>query len=519
MSCTKTVIRQVLSALTVVLALIIVSSPNAVAQRTLTLAEAMGIALTQSNTIIDQQSSYDQQRYTLEMTKSNLKTRMDLSFTLPQFDKSISTFDDGNVTVYRDNKSLKSSGSLRITQPVLFTAGTFVLSTTYSTLNEEREVDVSPKYPGGISATNRWTDRVTLSYSQPLFQPNRLRNTLEANERNFTVAERRFEETENNIWFIVQQQFYSLLRAKRQLEIREDNYNNIDQNYQVSLNKYQAGILAEVDKMQWEVDRDNAELDLIGQQLSYKRSKDSFKRYIGMDLAEDFEPVADIEVKAIDIDEAKAMEDALKNNVDLLNSEYGIINSKNSFEETKADDRIQINLNFSLGLNGQDDFSNIWENDWAWKSKLFNEFSQSNTATISLEVPIFDSGRRKNRIAREEIGIKRSERNLENDRLNLRQNIQTIFDEIDNARQRISTSSGSVAIAEDQYSISQQRFEIGDITSDQLFTANTRLTNAREGALNSQIDYLLAIANLYRQTFWDFENNRPLNETVQTFKR
>ena len=521
MSCTKTVIRQVLSALTVVLALIIVSSPNAAAQRTLTLAEAMGIGLTQSITIELEQIRYDQQRFGLELVKSNLKTRMDLRFTLPEFSKGITSIETGDATVFRDDKSFRSSGSLTITQPLLFSNGTLSLRSSYSTLNLERETGITQNNPTGIIETNRWTDDFRLTYNQPLFRPNTLRNELESTERSFTIAEKRFEETENTIWFQVQQQFYSLYRSKRRLEIQEQNYQNINQNYQVSVNKFQAGILAAVDKMQWQVDLANAELDLISQELQYTRQKDQFKRYIGMDMDEDFEPVANIEVTPIDFDKSKALEEAMVNSVNLLNSEYGILDQKNNLEETKAQDRIQIDLTLSYGLNEQDDFGRLLNGSWNWNwtNGLLKDFSQTNSATINLNIPIFDSGRRKNRIAGSEIGILQTVRSLDNSRLDLQQQIQTIFDEIDNARKRINTSSGSVTVAEEQYSISQQRFEIGDITSDQLFTSNTRLTNAKEGALNAQIDYLLATADLYRQTFWDFENNRPLNETVQTLKR
>ena len=438
---------------------------------------------------------------------------MVLEFTLPPYSRGIPAIETGGATVYRNDQSFRSSGSFRVTQPILFSNGTLSINTSFTTLNQERDT------PTGLKETNRWTDDIRLTYRQPLFQPNQLRNDLEANERNFTIAERAFEETENNIWYEVQRRVYNLYRAKRRLEIQEDNYANIEKNYQVSVNKYQAGILARVDKMQWEVDLAEAELNLIAQQLIYKRQKDDFKRYIGMDMEIDFDPVANIEVTPIIIDEAKAQAEAFANSVSLLSSEYNIINSRNNLEETKAQDRIRINLTLSYGLNEQDDFGKIWEGDWGWTNKLFRDFSQTNSASIDLTVPIWDSGRRKNRIGSQESQILQTERSLVNDRLNLRQQILTIFDEIDNASQRITTSTGSVGVAEEQYQISQQRFEIGDITSDQLFISNTRLTNAKEGALNSQIDYLLAIANLYRQTFWDFEHNRPLNETVQTFKR
>jgi len=220
-----------------ILAFLIVSSSIVLAQRTMTLAEAMGIGLTQSITIELEQIRYDQQRFGLELARSNLKTRMDLSFRMPQFTKGITPIETGDATVFRDDQSFRSSGSMTITQPLLFSNGTLLLSTSFSTLNQERETGITQNNPSGIIETNRWTDDVRLTYRQPLFQPNSLKNTLESTERSFTIAEKRFEETENTIWFQVQQQFYSLFRAKRQLEIQDQNYQNINQNYLVSVNK------------------------------------------------------------------------------------------------------------------------------------------------------------------------------------------------------------------------------------------------------------------------------------------
>ncbi|MDR2149009.1 MAG: TolC family protein, partial [Tannerella sp.] len=68
----------------------------------------------------------------------------------------------------------------------------------------------------------------------------------------------------------------------------------------------------------------------------------------------------------------------------------------------------------------------------------------------------------------------------------------------------------NVSVAERSYSITLQRFTDGDIDSQALALERTRLNTAQRNHLDAFVNYRLQLADLMRQTFYDFENDVPI---------
>jgi len=65
-------------------------------------------------------------------------------------------------------------------------------------------------------------------------------------------------------------------------------------------------------------------------------------------------------------------------------------------------------------------------------------------------------------------------------------------------------------IAQRTYDISLERFNNGDISSQELANNNDRLTSAKMAFLSAYISYKLAVEDLKRKTLWDFEKNQTV---------
>jgi outer membrane protein TolC len=65
-------------------------------------------------------------------------------------------------------------------------------------------------------------------------------------------------------------------------------------------------------------------------------------------------------------------------------------------------------------------------------------------------------------------------------------------------------------VAQRSYDISAARFENGDITAQELANARDGLTRARRSYLDAFIRYHLSVADLKRQTLYDFEADESL---------
>ena len=510
----------------------------------LDLQTAMQIALTQSNDIIRQQNSYAQQQIRREETLARQKTVTTINWSLPSYNRRISESPSDFGIRYTDDPQITQDARLSIKQPFRWTNGTFSLSSIVSTTNSwaksdnpyevKRGEEADYGVPAGTvirkksdNVTHRWQDSFTLSYSQPLFQPNTQKFDWNQSMRDFDMAVREYDQTENSIWRIVLNDFYSLYQTKRRLEIARDDFENTEKNYQMAVNKYNAGILALVDQLTWQSNLMNAENSLYNQELNYKRDKDRFKRQIGLPLDQEIDLVAEIDVKFIEIDEQKAFEEAFARSISLDNARNSIVVQKHNIDVQEAASKVNASLQVSYGLNESVDFGEFWNKSFynqggnfsyeSWTNNLFKNFKQLSTVSMNVNIPIWDSGQRKLRLQRSMLQVEQSERNIINSEDQLIVNIQNSLDAVQNARDRISLLAGSVQIAEMEYDINKQKFDLGEISSDQLTNSNNRLTQAKENVLGAQISYLLSLAGLYNQTFWDFENNCPLNETVGKF--
>ena len=86
---------------------------------------------------------------------------------------------------------------------------------------------------------------------------------------------------------------------------------------------------------------------------------------------------------------------------------------------------------------------------------------------------------------------------------NLAANVQTILT-------RLQLLEKNVAVAEKNYGITLQRYTKRDIDSQALALEQTRLNNARQNHLDAFVNYRLLQADLMRKTFYDFENDLPI---------
>ncbi|MFC1553183.1 TolC family protein [candidate division KSB1 bacterium] len=479
----------------------------------LTLEDALQIALTQSYNIKTSRTNFEISDLGRQLSLANQKTSTRLSFNLPSYNQSIREIPTPTGNVYRNDKTISTNANLSITQPLRWTNSDLSLTAGYTTSNQYSENN------GKITETHRWTDSFRLRLTQPLFQPNTKMMEFESSMRDFDYAEKSYEGTENGIWGDVLSAYYGLVRSKRNLEIDEKDFENSRFNFETAQNKYAAGILAEVQMMENELTFKNAENSFEQQKLNYSKAKDNFKRLIGLEQDQEIDVPAEegIEIQFINIDAEIAKQKALENSLNLLRSRNSLIDQKNNIRVTQAQDKIQANLSGSYGLNESDPFAEFWRGDWSWTDELFKDFTQTNSLGLSLNIPIWDSGRRKIRTQRSELQLELSEKAMDYAIEQLDISVQQNLEDLNNARVRIELQSGNVELAQRTYDINLEKFNLGDISTNDLDISNQRLKSAQLNILNARIDYLAALSRLYQTTFWDFENDCPLNETVKQY--
>ncbi|MBU2501389.1 TolC family protein, partial [bacterium] len=131
---------------------------------------------------------------------------------------------------------------------------------------------------------------------------------------------------------------------------------------------------------------------------------------------------------------------------------------------------------------------------------------------LGFSVPIWDSGVNEAEVASAEVALRRQELDGENLRRSIRRQVQAALARLEAAQRRLDVLERSMDVAGRGYAISQERFEMGEITSQTLADNRDRLVQARRSFLTALVNHRLAVADLRRQTLYDFEAQRSLVE-------
>lgn len=466
--------------------LIITKTPFA--QRILTLEDALAIALKESYGIKSAEYSLISSQKTLEAAKLGLRTSVNMEFDLPRYSRTLSSqfnpltgieefFAVGYTTF---------EGRLFFSQPIVFTDGVFSLVGSLWRRNQFKEAQNIPiDYYSNLS----------LRLRQPLFTFNSLSASLSRAEINLQKSERNYTRAEKEIIYNVTAGFFRLYQAKKNVEITKEKVSQTEISYNTAINKFKAGLIAEVEALQLEIDLASSKNELLNSERNFIEAKDEFKLLIGLPLDENIDVSAELDYNPIDVDVKTAIEYALANRSELLNSESDIELRNLSVDEVDSQGNISALLTANFGINKNDDtFRDI-----------FRDFAEDRSLILTLSVPVLDWGRNRREVESAQADLNIAYLNYQNQKQQIQKEIITVTNKIESAKARVEVLSKSVEVAQKSYNISLARFQAGTITSFDLSQMQLRLTDAKTNSLNALIDYKLSVADLARKTLHDFE--------------
>ncbi|HZW40217.1 MAG TPA: TolC family protein [Ignavibacteriaceae bacterium] len=460
---------------------------SAYPQKVLTLNESLKIALRQSYGIKSVEYNLISSQKNLEALKLGLRTSIDMEFDLPRYSRTLSSqfnpstgieqfFEVGYTTL---------EGRLLFTQPVAFTNGTFTLAASMWGRDQfSRNNNLPVDYYSNLS----------LRLRQPLFTFNTQEANLRRAEINLEKSQRNYDRGESEVIYNVTSEFYRLFQSKKQVEIAEEKVKQNEESYNTAMIKYNAGLIAEVEALQLELDLSQSKNQLLNAELSYKEQKDNFKLLIGLNIDESIDVIADIDYKPINVDVEEAIQFALNKRPELLNSNADITLNEMNVDEVDSRGNINAMLSANFGINKNDEKIR----------DLFHEFSEDRSVVLTLNVPMLDWGKNNREVESAQTNLELSKLNYENQKESIKKEIIYIVNKIESAKSRVEVLSKSVELAEKSYNISLERFRAGTITSFDLSQMQLRLTDARISSLGALIDYNLAVSELSRKTMHEY---------------
>ena len=454
------------------------------AQETYTLEKAISVALQKSFGIQSAKYSLIASQKGLEAYKSGLFSKLNLEFDIPSYSKSLdSRFNPlKSKEEFYELGSSRVEGRLRLSQPLIFSNGT---------INIVGRLFGREQFGTNITRSKDYFTNIGISLRQPLFTFNTQKANLERAEINLENSKRNFDNAERNLIYNVKVAFYNLYKLKENVTIAKEKVKQNEESFKTAQNKFKAGLIAEVEALQLEVDLAASKNNLLNSNLSFEESLNNFKILIGLELDEKIDIISNLTFKPVMVDKNMAIESALNNRTDLLIQQNSIYLSKLRVDEVNARKQIKVELNARYGIGKNDDKF----------PSLFSKMLDDVNVALNLSLPILDWGQNANEVEAAQANLMNEELTYDNLKKTIRNEVIETINRINSAKARVEVLSKSVEIAEKSYKISLARFKSGTISSFDLSQMQLRLTEAKNNSISALIDYNLAIADLERKTY------------------
>jgi outer membrane protein len=471
-----------------VLILLIICNLSGYSQEGLTLEKSMNIAELNSPTIKKTRLSLIRSQENLNAQNASLKSQFLLSLTPISYNQG-KVFNE-LISSYNTQKNIQSYSTFSVRQPVVLTDATLSLTNTVGYLDSYSQF-------AGTQQQKVFSNNLAISLDQPLFTYNRtklnlkqLQLALENAQLNYAIQLLALEKD-------VTQAFYSVYQQQQSLDISRQAFQNMQKSYEVSKNKVDAGISPREEMFQAELNLATTKSDFENKQVLLENAKDDFKLLIGMSLYDDLLVIPNIAVDTVAIDISFAIDQGLHNRMELRQRKIDIETSQFDLIQTKAQNEFKGNLGLSVGLIGDNEkFRSIYDK----ANRTDNE-----VVTLSLDIPLWDWGRRKSMIKASEAGIATSQIALEEEQNNIILAIRKVYRNLLNLQNQIEIARQSVLNAQLTYDLNLEKYKNGDLTGMDLNIYQNQLSDKQLTYTNSLISYKLELLNLKIQTLYDFE--------------
>ena len=331
----------------------------------------------------------------------------------------------------------------------------------------ERNINLADYPPYKSSNSNS----VTLSI--PIYTGGRLEGQIKSADFGLNSADLILENTRQEVKFQTAQAYYSVLQCKNLMKVRQEELNNLNEHLRVVQIQYDVGNVAMADVIETKVQIADSRQGLNTVRGDYENAMATLNNIIGLPMDTPLALNDNLEYLSYKQSEIECLEYALAHRPDGIAAIYEIKRAEAQINAAKSGFRPSISAIIQGTMTGEGAFK-ADQNKEAWAAGIHLEWDIFDNNVTSTQVEQAKSAQRK----AESI----SRQNLETIRLE----VHNAYTNLKIAEENIKITSEAVEEAKEKFLIAQVRYEEGEDTNLPVMDAQEKLTNA-------QINYYDAI--------------------------
>jgi outer membrane protein TolC len=479
------------------LILLITASKVSFSQRNvmkITLSEAIDMASRQSLDAFRQQNMYLASYWEFKYYRSDKLPQLSIGANPFAYNNSIRSdyVPTDQSWQYTQQQSITSSASLKMTQNVGLTGGSFTAST---------DLGMVKNFIGDM-ATTYSSNMVSMGYRQRLNGYNRLRWESKIEPLKFETARKKFIQSREDIAIKTTSKFFGLVDAQIELNIATTNLANSDTLYQIGKGRYQVGTLTQDELLNFELNLMNSRIAVTRANQGLLRARSDLNIFLGIEKNTFIDCIVPKAISsALQINVEDAVQKSMENNPEIMSQERQLLEQESNVRLVKAQNGISADISATAGLNQKSiDLATVYENP--------NRFQ--NIGLINLSVPIKDWGKRKGQILMAESNREVVVNTVKQQRIDFQQSVLMNVLEFNLQSEQVVNSAKADTIAQMGFDVTMRRFKIGKLDVTKLNMARTDLENARRAYISSLQKYWTSYFLIRQLALFDFERNVEL---------
>ena len=351
------------------------------------------------------------------------------------------------------------------------------------------------QFGGGQTRINQNGEQVTvasdpvnstgLNLNMTLFDGGQRLYNLRTSKSQIEAAEANRVAVKYNVALNVKQQYYAVLAAIESEDAARFQMAQATEQFKTSIAKVRAGVATRSDSLRGVIQVGNAQLALINAQSSKEAADASLTRLVGSEVPVTADP-ASLQENLAALPDSAELAALAKNGPAVEQARADLDAAEESRKASKATYLPSLSASYSRSGSGTDPRFGLGHDPFSYNGRL----------SFSLSYPIFNNFQREEQVVRAKVAEINAQATLRDTQLAAQESLTQNIGALRGASQRVAVQVASVAAAEEDVRVQQQRYNIGASTLLDLITSQAALATAQQNLIQARYDYRIARAQL-----------------------
>jgi outer membrane protein len=348
--------------------------------------------------------------------------------------------------------------------------------------------------PGATTTSYSTQYAAGLRLQQLIFDGGKWWNNLAAADLNLASSDANVDEQRLTTVYTVEQKFYELIRAQRQLKVLGDAAVRSRDQADFTQRLFEGGRATQADVYAARANRDNDEINRLGQEAKVELARQDLAVTIGVDPAEPLaiaEPAAMQEDPSAPPPAGQAVQKALAQRPSLKAFALTAEAQRKTAAAAKGDYWPSVSIGGSYSRNNPD-FA-------VFSDPMLNKNS-TISGSVNLTWNVFNGLATKAAVEKGQISVLLAENDLENGRRGVASDVEKAIAQLGVARQQARIASQTLVNANENLRLARTRQQVGVGTQLEVRDAELKLTQSELARANALVDGHEAESALRRAT-------------------